>query len=609
MACSRCKKAKRKCVPVQGRDICERCRRLGYDCDLNFKNPSHPSPTTDRTPIRSNDDSSHTSVQDPPALTFSKTSSSPNSATHTPSSKRLRSTDAALNRAPLDNPDQGQDCGSQRPCHRRGPAAFHYNPCESPAQSRSQPCWTPPRTPRQQVSTIASPILSGRWEPPKRKYNQVSSNTPKPEATTASTPPLAASAGCVSHPADFGSASTQQKHGYRRSNKSDSTTASTPAFCVYRSRGTNSSKRTRAGYVAHLQDRAVLPKKARHFRSHRDRSKATKQDDLLITCALPHHLSHLVWSDHKLAEHHLVFDGGLSESTIMPFPHQDEKKWASLRISSGGLHIADTRNRRRGLISNHTREDVPTFIRLPRAQAISMTKMQDPIRRQVFIHSLDAASSVQPQTLRRGKKKTVFSQDKYVCMGNSVLKSKPGVNQHTPHAKKMETYQWDAIVDQLSLMEKACASIVPTGELQKMNHCRSSIGHLTMSTVTGDQSLKNTTSVGFGHNVYLECHRDDDFTYSITTVITDDPEELNDEILAYFCFPRLGIAVPLRAGDILLFNATEPHAMSSRTSLEKNVYAVSTYTKTAVIGLNDNSISLTRSQRMLEELFRTTFQG
>ena len=181
MACSRCRKAKRKCVHVKGRDICERCMRLGYDCDLNFKKPSHLSPTMDRFPNQSNKDSSHMSVQDHPSVMFSKISSSPNSATHTESSKRLRSTDAALNRAPLDNPDQGQDCGSQRPCHRRGPAAFHYNPCESPAQPRSPPSWTPPQKPRLHVTKIDSPVLSGRWEPPKWKHNQAPCHTPKPD--------------------------------------------------------------------------------------------------------------------------------------------------------------------------------------------------------------------------------------------------------------------------------------------------------------------------------------------------------------------------------------------------------------------------------------------
>ena len=54
---------------------------------------------------------------------------SPHPAIYTESSKRLRSIDAALNRAPLDNPDRDEDCGSQRHCLRRCPAAIQRLLC------------------------------------------------------------------------------------------------------------------------------------------------------------------------------------------------------------------------------------------------------------------------------------------------------------------------------------------------------------------------------------------------------------------------------------------------------------------------------------------------
>ena len=38
----------------------------------------------------------------------------------------------------------------------------------------------------------------------------------------------------------------------------------------------------------------------------------------------------------------------------------------------------------------------------------------------------------------------------------------------------------------------------------------------------------------------------------------------DDEVVAYFCFPRLGFAVPLRPGDALIFNPKEDHAVLSR---------------------------------------------
>ena len=37
----------------------------------------------------------------------------------------------------------------------------------------------------------------------------------------------------------------------------------------------------------------------------------------------------------------------------------------------------------------------------------------------------------------------------------------------------------------------------------------------------------------------------------------------NDTVVAYFCFPTRGVAIPMRPGDFLLFDATLPHSISS----------------------------------------------
>ena len=48
----------------------------------------------------------------------------------------------------------------------------------------------------------------------------------------------------------------------------------------------------------------------------------------------------------------------------------------------------------------------------------------------------------------------------------------------------------------------------------------------------------------------------------------------------------------MRPVDLLIFNAREPHAVSSRAKSSDEIFCVSIYLKTAVvvIGLNDNSI-------------------
>ena len=54
-----------------------------------------------------------------------------------------------------------------------------------------------------------------------------------------------------------------------------------------------------------------------------------------------------------------------------------------------------------------------------------------------------------------------------------------------------------------------------------------------------------------------------DFLWSDTSVHARG--EQGDHVLAYFCFPTIGVAVPLRSGDHLLFNPAVPHIISSST--------------------------------------------
>ena len=83
----------------------------------------------------------------------------------------------------------------------------------------------------------------------------------------------------------------------------------------------------------------------------------------------------------------------------------------------------------------------------------------------------------------------------------------------------------------------------------------------------------------------------------VSVYLDEDGYGFNDGIIAYFCFPRLGIAVALHPGDGLIFNPSEPYAVSSRCDEKDDVYCVSMYLKAAVVSLNDNSIPLTNQQK------------
>ena len=38
--------------------------------------------------------------------------------------------------------------------------------------------------------------------------------------------------------------------------------------------------------------------------------------------------------------------------------------------------------------------------------------------------------------------------------------------------------------------------------------------------------------------------------------------DVDDAIVVYFCFPTLGVSIPLRPGDYLFFNPLIPHCVS-----------------------------------------------
>jgi hypothetical protein len=56
--------------------------------------------------------------------------------------------------------------------------------------------------------------------------------------------------------------------------------------------------------------------------------------------------------------------------------------------------------------------------------------------------------------------------------------------------------------------------------------------------------------IRFGVNVFLHCHTDIDFTLSIVQVHIDNCNYgIDNRIVSYFHFPRMGMAVPLRPSD------------------------------------------------------------
>jgi hypothetical protein len=103
----------------------------------------------------------------------------------------------------------------------------------------------------------------------------------------------------------------------------------------------------------------------------------------------------------------------------------------------------------------------------------------------------------------------------------------------------------------------------------------------------------------------LNSHTDEDFFYSLTTTTSAlglrhdiDRYTMDAEVCNYFTFAEQGVAVALRPGDMLLFNPLYQHCISSRTTIyeSNDVFCLSMYLKTAIVGKNDNSLPLTEGE-------------
>jgi hypothetical protein len=110
------------------------------------------------------------------------------------------------------------------------------------------------------------------------------------------------------------------------------------------------------------------------------------------------------------------------------------------------------------------------------------------------------------------------------------------------------------------------------------------------SSLTHKKSARYYNGLGFGINVHLRDHIDHDFTMSIVQAhINNHDYQVDERILCYFAFPRIGTAVALWPGDFPLFNPQEPHSISSRCKPGDKIICISSYLKTGVVSLNDNS--------------------
>ena len=363
----------------------------------------------------------------------------------------------------------------------------------------------------------------------------------------------------------------------------------------------SSSKRTRVAAAAGTFFHSLRSNCAKKNAAKRAGKKNRKLQSNVISVSLPPHLSNLMFTAQDVQRYTLVFDGGVSHTPPIQKPSNFDcnlPSWKSVSISNGEMMIVDTKNAAKGLTYQHSNKNTPPFIRLPRKAALTMTGMSDIHCSTRFYNALSSVEAKQRSGHIRGKKRQVFVQPghKYCTIGTQQKRNSTGVRATTYHAMKIDPGEWDFIVDIMKRYDKVYCSYVNSAEIQRVNMARGILSYPTMQKINAKTSLDCCTHLGAlacSVGVFLNAHTDDDSTFAIMSAHLPNCEyRFLDRIVAYFCFPCLGMAVALRPGDALIFNPQEPHSVSSQCHAEDEVFLVSMYSKTAVVGGNNNSLPL-----------------
>jgi hypothetical protein len=250
-------------------------------------------------------------------------------------------------------------------------------------------------------------------------------------------------------------------------------------------------------------------------------------------------------------------------------------------------------------------DGVSSFIRLPRQMSLDiigecgLTKIHN---------SLVACENLRRVALSRSDRKRVFTDYgkpvTHACVGPQPSRNSNVVRSQPPFMDHLPEHHWRSLVWVMKRAELCFRQIADHSVLSNVHHAKKLVPFKTFSSRLHLSSNYNADFFGgiaFGTNVFLRCHTDADFTMSISQVFLKGRSEYlpNDDVVAYFCFPTIGIAVPLRPGDYFMFNALIPHCISSCCKLEDEIMCASVYLKTAIVGMNNNDLSLTSEQKLV----------
>ena len=109
--------------------------------------------------------------------------------------------------------------------------------------------------------------------------------------------------------------------------------------------------------------------------------------------------------------------------------------------------------------------------------------------------------------------------------------------------------------------------------------------------------------MAIGQNYWSKAHRDRDFYFSVLSCLSESPHDTG-KVLYYFLFPDYEIAIPMRTGDILLFNPNITHSCSNPST--GNAYIFSSYVARQTV-LVEEATRLRKSDELIDHVVQKVY--
>jgi hypothetical protein len=235
------------------------------------------------------------------------------------------------------------------------------------------------------------------------------------------------------------------------------------------------------------------------------------------------------------------------------------------------------------------------FVLIPREKAIAKISHVNKM-----LQLLRALNNAKGFTEQRGKKRISVPEGRnsnYSTAGLKANRGGAGILDSWP--EKLSKNDKKQIIKFMNACQDVADGFIPSEHLRGIQIAKCI---LQWQQMEGCGKRCVWASFSDALNTFISAHMDDDFYYSLLTLASAhalrqkiDRYELSADVSNYFVFPEQGIAVAMRPGDMLIFNPKYHHCISSRAYeyANKDVFSLSLYLKTAIIGKHDNTIPLT----------------